>query len=794
MDVLFERIEISLSELPKVSCRNTRSIIAYVTENQGYTALAHVFEGILEPGLKDSMSYTYRGQPLTLDFFENIDNWFPYKLMLQIFSNLDRMGVDAFEIGHYSIKRADKANNVLITAIVQVAGAERTLRKAGEINARYNKTKTVEVMECTGSSITVKAQYLPGVTHTPYVSRQNMGAYVGVLEYIGLENIKCEIVEDELERDPGYTIWRATWKRKSFWSRARWISGYWVARWCCQTYMKSEHSVNRYHKELLESHKKSELEKERKQRESDRYYAQLVKEQKDKQKSLELMVVSRTRELQKALKQQEELFQNVTHEFKTPLTLIMGQVERFQKEKITLSTAPDLLDKRLSTIDQSARQLLKLVENLLRKEEQEALLLQIPTKLGEEILRIVEDFQPVAQKLGVKLETEIDKNLQGSEYLIVADSVYPIVSNLVSNAIKYAPKNSTVLVLLNVEDTVVEIVVADNGKGISSEEKKTMRERFKKGTGLEAGNGLGLSIVEHFTRINNGILTIGDNKPHGARVQVSLPLQARTNNTPVISTSVPQLFIKPANNKKGRLLLAEDDPGMQAYLQEILGPIFDLKLVGDGAEALEWLKTNVPEIIVSDVMMPQVNGYQLCQQVKKDPGLAHIPFIMLSAKGDCKSQKIGYEYAADDYIAKPFSADLLVAKLQNQLATWRAYQTKLVLRLSNEQVIAPAKTPDEKFLDRLNQYLAQNFSRQDANVADMAEKLATTTKTLNRKVQALLGKKPVTLLNDYRLSAADEMLKQGKSIGDVAFDCGFGSQSYFGKKYEEWKKTSDDLG
>ncbi|WP_096084513.1 hypothetical protein [Agaribacterium haliotis] len=210
------KLELSVMDEPRISARTSRAIIAFVREHMGPAALSRVFQGLLVAPELESLHYCYRGKALDLAFFENADNWVPNSLMQRLYRNLEREGVDAYELGFYAMNYGGRANQALLMSLLQRFGVNKTLARAAQINAHFNQTKHVSLRYIDDEAAIVRADYVAGVKHSAFITEFNLGAYAGILHFLRLEQIKCWIVADETEQEPGYSIIRARWKKPSY--------------------------------------------------------------------------------------------------------------------------------------------------------------------------------------------------------------------------------------------------------------------------------------------------------------------------------------------------------------------------------------------------------------------------------------------------------------------------------------------------------------------------------------------------------------------------------------------------
>lgn len=475
------------------------------------------------------------------------------------------------------------------------------------------------------------------------------------------------------------------------------------------------------------------------------------------------------------LHEKEQIFQNISHEFRTPLTIILGQAERL---------LADTGNPAATLIHEQAERLFALVERLLKLAELRAIKLDTkPVVLVDETQRLISAMVPLAENKNITLlnNTQIDSTLCVD---LLEDTLALILNNLLKNAIEYSAANTRVNVSIKIVENRINIKVDDQGDGFSDTEK--VLERFSRERNDGLGSGLGLAIVREIVDANGGELYIS-NKDIGASITIDLPLNLSKQsihtsaNTTQFVTNAEELVQIVA----GKVMVVEDDPAMQAHINNVLSPYFDIMLCNNGQEAITQLNNKImPDMIVSDVMMPVMSGFELCKQLKNDPIYAHISIILLTAKADAQSERIGMIHLADDYITKPFSSQTLVMKISNILKTRKADQARLVSLITENKEVSHATHKDD-FADRVRAELAKHFADDAYSITDLANQLHMTERTIARHFQASFNLTFTSLLRDFRLHQAKILLVKGVLVSEAAYACGFSSDSYFGRCYKK---------
>lgn len=516
---------------------------------------------------------------------------------------------------------------------------------------------------------------------------------------------------------------------------------------------------------------------------------------------LEQAVIKRTIELQNShqkiaelLEQKKTLFANVSHEFRTPLSLIIGPLDSL------LAKLEDLgLHKQVSLINRNAKRLANLVDQVLELAKLDnAKHLPRKTYPIQASLKVIsESFLTVAILRSQSLTVNID--CQGSVTLL-DDSLEQILSNLISNAIKYTPPQGSIEVSAQQQKTMLVIKVKDNGSGISPAKQLKVFERFIRLEGSEGiqGSGIGLALVKELVEANAGKVELESTEGQGSTFIVSLPMHQENENTlapPVLSHpqyTSPLYYqeLTQGNNnqqsststsQKTTLLIVEDNPDMQTFIADSLKPNYHCLTANNGKQGLELATEYLPDIIISDLMMPEMTGLDLIKNIRQQDITAHIPFVLLTAKGDDASRIEGWQLDVDDYVAKPFNLTELEARLKRLLSIRRILSKRQARAITtiNEQAQRFGNPQDQKFFDKFQQVIQQKYPLSTLNRATVAKELMISERQLSRKISALIDASFSEYLREYRLGQAKMKLAKGEQITRVSFEVGFTSQSYF---------------
>lgn len=491
-------------------------------------------------------------------------------------------------------------------------------------------------------------------------------------------------------------------------------------------------------------------------------------------------------------------FTTIAHEIRTPVSLIIGPLEKVMQNTLQL---PQSVRNDLEIIDRNSQRLLFLVNQLLdfRKVEQGGMKMKFsPTTVSDVINAVCERFKPTIEHKGHRLETECSDNTFTA--IIDAEAVTKVVSNLLTNANKYTRSVIKVTCSVCTENETFSISVADDGEGIAEEDRIKIFNPFFQGTGHKAGTGIGLTIVKNIVEAHHGHIRIQSESGSGSCFIVTLPIRqdmttADEENNPNAQESqeVPNADNNgdnptTLNGKENKvndipaMLIVDDNDEMLHFLSNIFADSYRILTAEDGTQALKLLKETDVELIVSDWMMPVMNGIELCKAVRNNPDTSHIPFIMLTAKTDINSKVEGMDCGADAYIEKPFSVEYLQACIQNLIALRNMLKRKFSESPSASLTELASCSTDDLFLRRMNEVIEENFSNTELSVDFLAERLCISRSGLFAKIKTLANVTPNELIQLVRLKKAATLLAENKyRINEICYMTGFNSPSYFSK-------------
>ena len=514
----------------------------------------------------------------------------------------------------------------------------------------------------------------------------------------------------------------------------------------------------------------------------------------------------KNREIEAATQAKLMFFTNVSHELRTPLTLIETPVEQLLAEN-QLSKAQRQM---LEVAHRNVRTLLKLINQILdfRKVEGGKMTLQLAeTDLAALVGNVVSEFVAAAEHKRIRLSCRLPEHVTAK---IDAGKVERVVSNILSNAVKFTPVAGEISVELTADTPqgTATLSVTNTGKGIAEGDLPHIFERFYQPQHSEGGTGIGLALAKAFVDMHGGHIGVSS-KVEGTTVfTVHLPLnlQAETATSAAEQSAIvePQAFIVPAtqattkadapqlqtifeeNNDPNQptILFTDDNDDVCQMARTLLETHYRVLTAPNGVVALQLAELNIPDLVVSDVMMPQMNGLELCSRLKQSTATSHIPVILLTAQTLDEQRIAGYEHGADAYITKPFSAPLLLARIHNLLQSRK--QLKQVFGGADELAKEEISTPDKEFVSKIRSEIHRNISNNDFGVEQLGAAVDLSRVQLYRKVKVLTGLSPVELIRATRVNRARKLIEGGAtSVSEVAYQVGFTSPSYFTKCFKD---------
>lgn len=497
-------------------------------------------------------------------------------------------------------------------------------------------------------------------------------------------------------------------------------------------------------------------------------------------------------------------FTNVSHEFRTPLTLILTPLDKILKQ-----IADKPVHGQLTLIQRNAKRLLNLVNQLLDFRKLETQDVRFNPCEGDIIAFIREtvySFSDLSEKKDISLS--LTTEVPALETIFDQDKLEKILFNLLSNAFKFTPEHGAVSVNVAMEEAGSKkwliFSVADTGIGIAADKLDRIFERFFQSDTpaslVNQGSGIGLSITKEFTRIHGGTITATSEPGKGSCFVVKLPVSAVVAASPVVTHEVlsfeesnSRIIAAHTGNSRPRkpvLLLVEDNEDFRFYLKDNLRLEFTVIEAGNGDDGLKQALKHVPDLVVSDIMMPGMDGVELCKRIKEDRHTARIPVILLTARVADEQKLQGYDAGADDYISKPFNFEILASRIRNLIAL-RAKEVKASLQQvevkASELSILPL---DEKFVQDAIKCVEDNVSSPDFSVEQLSHLLGMSRANLYKKIVTLTSKSPLEFIRTIRLQQAAQLLEKSQlTVAEVAYRVGFNNPKYFARYFRDEYKV-----
>ncbi|MEM9673121.1 MAG: ATP-binding protein [Bacteroidota bacterium] len=488
-------------------------------------------------------------------------------------------------------------------------------------------------------------------------------------------------------------------------------------------------------------------------------------------------------------------FANISHEFRTPLHLILGPLQSHQNEQIP--------SHELGMMQRNAHRLLRLVNQLMDLSKLEVGELQLEYQQADvfEFLRAMADsFFPLTEEK--QITYQIDIPIRRAPLRFDPDKLEKIVYNLLSNAIKFTPLKGTVSFHASVEPNhQLRLSVSDTGLGIPNHLQEKIFDRFYQVDGSNTrafeGTGIGLSLVKELVDLHSGTITLDSANQQGTTFVVLLPLQAAEGDW-VEDLSIPKgITLEITDNEEDKplsafsedlpqLLLVEDTPDLRRYILNHLSGKYQIREAVHGKEGWEMATEQLPDIIITDVMMPEMDGVELTHKLKNDERTSHIPIVMLTARDDTATKRAGFQTGADQYLTKPFD----VAELHDRLQSLLRQRDKLREKYGREVTLRPSditvNNHDAVFLEKCLRLVEENLSDSDFGVEHIQREIGMSRMQLHRKLKALTNQSATEFIRNIRLQKAAQMLEQNSGqVAEVAYEVGFNHLSYFAKSFKE---------
>jgi signal transduction histidine kinase/CheY-like chemotaxis protein/AraC-like DNA-binding protein len=568
--------------------------------------------------------------------------------------------------------------------------------------------------------------------------------------------------------------------------------------------------------------KKLEREKQR----LDQIVEERTREIIEKNRQLEqqtLQLKEQCEKLKEMDKVKSRFFANISHEFRTPLTLIIGPMEQL------------LIDSRDQAQKEQLELMLKNSQRLLTLDNQLLALSQLDSgKMNlhasrQDIISFLEGILSTFQVLAQQNQLELESYSKEEKILLYFDTekMEEVMTNLLINAIKFTPAPGKITVSVAItrnqseegllSSSFVEISVKDTGKGIPKDRLPLIFDRFYQvehsisGEKGYTGAGIGLALTKELVELHQGRIDVHSEEGKGAEFIVRLPM-GKKHLQPHDIVTVPEIPFKSrkhdkipaadmieikedvedANDKRlesqerNTILVIDDNSLFRKYIRERLKPLYAIVDAVDGQDGIDKAKKIIPDLIISDVMMPGMDGYDLCKKLKENVKTSHIPVILLTAKASQESVIHGLDIGADDYITKPYSTSILIARIKNLIELRRQLQINLQTPDTLPTAGISVSSIDKAFLKDFREIIEKNLSDPDFNIDQLGRELPMEQPGLSKKIQQLTGETPDQYILSYRLERAAQLLEANfGTVTDVAFKVGFSSTAHFARCFKE---------
>jgi len=518
-------------------------------------------------------------------------------------------------------------------------------------------------------------------------------------------------------------------------------------------------------------------------------------------------------------------FANISHEFRTPLTLIMGPLEQMLTGPLEKEREQK---KKMRLMLRNSRRLLSLINQLLALSKFDSGTIKLQA-FRQNIVPFLKGILNSFDSLAVQNEVELIFQTEAEEIPLFYDpeKLEEVISNLLSNAVKFTPAGGRITLAVKVKESqsgigehgFLEISISDTGPGIPLGDMAHIFDRFYQADSTyehhRQGTGIGLAIAREIVELHHGVITADSTgiEGVGTRFVIQLPMgDAHLKPEEIVESlsapkklAVPRPGVKedkeeefeakekeeeigkePADQEKDIILVVEDNADVQEYIRGALEPGYTVKQAMDGEEGLRQAREIVPDLIICDIMMPGMDGYELCRTLKTEIATSHIPVILLTAKAAEENIIQGLETGADDYITKPFNIKMLLARIRNLIELRRHWQQTWNREMTLQPIGMKVSEVDKKFIKELKQVMEKSIPDTEFNVDQLCQKLYMSHATLYRKIHALTGETPTDFIRSYRLKRGAELLKSGVgTVLEVALEVGFSSANYFTKCFKK---------
>jgi len=501
-------------------------------------------------------------------------------------------------------------------------------------------------------------------------------------------------------------------------------------------------------------------------------------------------------------------FANLSHEFRTPLMLIKGPLEALLNGKIK-----ENISSYYKMLLRNTEKLQQLIDQLLELSQLESESIPLRTEvydLVSVVKSLSDNFKSLADENNIKYS--FNTSIQSVQAIIDRDKLEKIINNLLSNAFKFTPVDGNISVDISIENkyepVIANISVKDSGIGILKEYQSKIFDRFYQADNSSkrnyGGSGIGLALVKELVTLHKWDIEVKSNPGLGTEFILSIPLiadkeltevnQQQNNNDIAERTSKNRLikneFIGPNppenKNDKPLILFVEDSEDVRKYVYDLLKPDYNVLIAESGEAGIDVTQNNLPDLILSDVMMPGMDGFEFCKKIKSDWRTSHIPVILLTAKVTHQSKLDGLELGADDYITKPFDYKELFIRIKNLIDQRKKLRRKFSKEISLQAGTISGNSSDTELIQKTIDIIEKNLNNENFNSDTLANELFVSRSQLNRKLQAVVSQGPGEFIRNYKLKRAAQMILEKRfSITQIALEVGFGSPAQFTRAFQK---------
>ena len=513
-----------------------------------------------------------------------------------------------------------------------------------------------------------------------------------------------------------------------------------------------------------------------------------------------------TEKLEELDKMKSNFFANISHEFRTPLTLILGPVA-----KVLTKIKDESIRQDLSMMQRNARRLQKLINQLLSLSKLESGKLKLQAREDNIVSLVksyVQSFESLAKQKNIELDFKSDKEI--IHIYVDQDKIENILNNLLSNAFKFTPENGRIEIRVTHQISNVTIIISDTGPGLPPEKLPHIFDRFyqvdETYTKDQEGTGIGLALTKELVELHYGKISVESKEGEGTSFKIQLPLGTQqlkgdeiidgsvdgrqlTVDSRQLTVDSPESDLVDAKTEtpsesdpRPVLLVVEDNADLRVYIRGYLDESYQVVEAINGKDGLDKAIMHIPDLVISDVMMPEMNGYELCKNLKTDERISHIPVILLTARASMESRIEGLETGADDFITKPFDHEELQVRIKNLIQQRRKLKEIILMNIGsvNQLSVSGVSSMEQMFLKKAVKVVENYISDSEFSVELFAKKMLMSRVQLHRKLKALVEQTASEFIRTIRLNKAAFLLKEKSgNIAEIAYDVGFTNPSYF---------------